>query len=299
MSLDLYNLADKSQLQQVFYASGNWVKPRGVNMVEILCVGAGGGGGRGVSKPTGSAGGGGGGGGSGSSTTIMIPAMLLPETLDIYVGIGGRGATSASTSSAGQNTYVTLPSFIRPQPTSYSGTPLVCQAYGGNGGGNGAINTAGAAGTSPLASSVGTYSYYLLGLNRNTAGQSGAAGGTTAGGGSITIGTNGVLFSGGAGGGGSSTADSVGGGGSITSGSGILPTIAVSNTASENGKNGNLFFKPLAGYGGTGGAAGPTGGRGGNGAPGAGGGGGSTGYLSGTQGDGGNGGNGLVIINCW
>ncbi len=48
MSLDLYNLADKSQLQQVFYASGNWVKPRGVNMVEILCVGAGGGGGRGV-----------------------------------------------------------------------------------------------------------------------------------------------------------------------------------------------------------------------------------------------------------
>ena len=68
---------------QMFFANTNattqwqqWIKPKGVTMVHILCIGAGGGGGGGQSASGNK--GGGGGGGSGAIGSLIIPAIFLP-----------------------------------------------------------------------------------------------------------------------------------------------------------------------------------------------------------------------------
>ncbi len=61
--MDLFNLADTQYKTQIFYQSGYWEKPRGINGVFITCFGAGGGGGGGTPGASGAGTTGGGGGG--------------------------------------------------------------------------------------------------------------------------------------------------------------------------------------------------------------------------------------------
>ena len=56
----VFNLPDSSYKTMVFYASGQWNKPIGINMIEITAIGAGGGGAGGATRASGAAGAGGG-----------------------------------------------------------------------------------------------------------------------------------------------------------------------------------------------------------------------------------------------
>jgi len=85
------NLPIPSDRTQYFYESGVWVKPQGITMLQITCIGGGGGGGGGIPRTSAQSGGGGGGGGSASISRIIIPAMYLTDTLGVIVGKGGAG----------------------------------------------------------------------------------------------------------------------------------------------------------------------------------------------------------------
>jgi len=80
-----------------------WVKPRGTKMVFIFAVGGGGAGAfSGVSA-------GALGGGTGAQTTVLIPAMMIPDILYVWTGRGGLGTV---TSDPGQPTYVAVEPFV-------------------------------------------------------------------------------------------------------------------------------------------------------------------------------------------
>ena len=86
-----------------------WRKPRGCKMVYIIAVGGGSSGGCGLNSGTTS--GGGAGGGSGAQTTVLIPAMAIPDELFIQAGQGGKqpsALVSAARGVAGVITYVQL-----------------------------------------------------------------------------------------------------------------------------------------------------------------------------------------------
>jgi hypothetical protein len=68
-------------------------------MVYFVLIGPGGIGGTAVSDTTSGIAGFGGGGGSGGITSFLIPAFLVPDVLDIRVGIGGRPSAAATTTS--------------------------------------------------------------------------------------------------------------------------------------------------------------------------------------------------------
>ena len=75
---------------QYFYAGGqtDWVKPQGASFVWFTLIGAGGGGDGSTT-----------GGGSGAVTNCMVPAFLIPDSLQISVGLGGAvGANGGQTS---------------------------------------------------------------------------------------------------------------------------------------------------------------------------------------------------------
>jgi hypothetical protein len=80
-----------------------WEKPRGINMIQITCIGGGAGGGGGVSNTNNGARGGGAGGSSGGFTTLSIPAIFLPDIL--YVSAGGPGSGGFPGNPAGLGGY--------------------------------------------------------------------------------------------------------------------------------------------------------------------------------------------------
>ena len=293
-----------------FYNTGGtswvtWEKPRGIIMLEIICIGAGGGGRSGWCSTSSRSGGGG--GGSGGFSRLLIPAIFLPDVLYISVGRGGAGGASATVSGTANAGTSGNSSFVSIAPSS-AAFYVVCYANAGAG----AVTGTSSAGTAGVAAAVATQANALmsgLGHFAALAGQTGSSG-TSGAAGAITYPTTGLLLSGGAAGAGGFGSDS----GNInvpTQSSFSLITRRVGATGFLNsagpGDDGLSLFQPLMSIGGAGGgssiggAGGGSGGRGGNGGLGCGGGGGgaaSPGAGAGS-GAGGNGGDGLVIIRSW
>lgn len=197
--LDLGHFPVNADVQE-FDTGGNfdvsfkfvWVKPRGARMVSMILIASGGGGG--IPTTTGVSAAGGGGGGSSGISTLIIPAMFLPDTL--YINLIGGGAPNTAASTRGSvNVCI--------HPTSAVANEFVMQT---NNGGRGGAGGTGAAGgsisiTGACAAGAGIY----RGIAGNTGGSSAAA--SVGGSGTKTAGT---LTAPGAGGGGTPAAAGVG-----------------------------------------------------------------------------------------
>lgn len=279
-----------------------WTKPNGCTFVYMLIIAAGGGGGRPAVGATTSAGGG---GGSGGHTRLIIPAMFLPETLFVWPGSGGLGATTTATAGAqGQ------PCIIACEPNnqaSNTSAPTTMAGYvleqaGGLGGA--AASTAGGAG---LIADIRDQHISGAGLWFSIGGHAGQAGALATNGNGVGISghTSGVLTTGGAGGG-----NGTGSGGAINST--LLKVNIAASTSGQAGKTGvgynhkieqlisrgdPLYFS--GGSGGGGSQTATTAGAGGNAGYGGGGGGGGSSSSTGASGNGGDGGDGLIIIMSW
>jgi hypothetical protein len=286
-----------------------WKKPRGVKWIYLLGVGGGGGGGTGVNTATTS--GGGAGGSSGGQSSVMIPAMFVPDTLYIQAGAGGAGATtSGGLGTAGTITYVCISPYTTIAP---AGTLLL--ASGGTSTTSAATSTTG--GTVPGAVANATLVGMCLagrGFSTLLGGQVGAQGATAgATGANIIPPTTGLMVTGGGGGGGTNASGA--NAGSINAITGTLGTDFFplpisggtqngtgSSVPSGDGQSGFASRNFLFNFGGAGGGgatdtAGGTAGRGGDGAPGCGGGaGGGMNTTNTTFAQGGNGGPGFVYI---
>ena len=269
-----------------------WVKPRGINWVYMIGVGAGSSGGNGVFTGADVSGIGGPGGGSGSQTIIIAPAFLIPSILYIKTGLGGIQTSSLSGAVAvsGGGTYVTMEPVITTTGTS----PLFF------------INSGGGS-----ASTGGTVGSVRIGSGTVVNGQNGVVSSLITVG-SITLPQTGLMITGGASGGYKATTGGAQGAGGNITGIGLgdtfptLPGGVASSLGVGAGAGANGFMvKPFSYYGGSGGGGGgfvstglgSIGGAGGNGGPGCGGGGSGAGYVS--VGIGGRGGDGFVIIISW
>jgi hypothetical protein len=266
---------------QIFYGNATatltqwqtWKKPRGAKMVYLLCVG-GGASGQVASSTTSS----GGSGTSGAQSSVLIPAIMIPDTLYIQAGFGGQQPASlvaGAAQVAGQPTYVT----IEPSTTLTANMTLV-YANGGT------TST-----TAPIAATIANMPLAGRGFYTLIAGAAGGASSSGVASGSV-LQTTGLIPTGGGGGGGSGNAGgSVSGAGGL--GSNIIPSIS-GGAASGNGFSGFMdkyFLYSLGGSGGGGGANT----IGGNGGPGAGGGGAGA-FATTPGGRPGDGGPGFVII---
>ena len=275
-----------------------WQKPRGKTMLDILLVGKGGNGGTGVVGGN-SVSAGGGGGGSGSITRLLIPLVLIPDTL--YLSLAGQAATT------------TLASYISIAPTTVANTVLAIANGGGNGG-NGTAATAGTAGAAGAIATIATMPFGSL-YATFLAGVVGTIGGGTVLGPPMTLPLTGQFVTGGTGGGGLPGAGAVGLAGGLITAVGALPINpgGIGGTAAAvppgNGSTGmRPIYKLLYGYGGTGGGStfgtatttGLVQSTGGHGAPGCGGGG-NGGALTGSVAavTTGQGGVAFAILTCW
>lgn len=284
-----------------------WRKPRGARFVYMIAVGGGSSGGTGTNTATTS--GGGAGGGCGAMSTLMIPAMFLPDVLYIQAGLGGsQPATlvSGATGVAGTITYVAL----EPWNTLAAQITVMFANAGAVTGTAATTTTGGVAGTAAAIATTSNMPLAGRGAYQFFIGQTGTAGGSsTSAGTALTLPINGLMVTGGSGGGGTNGTGQAGG--AIT-GVGFgdnFPTLsggsaASAGTPATNGTGGTML-KTFQYYGGTGGggASGTTGGlagAGGNGAPGCGGGGagGST-TTNTTLARPGDGGPGFVYIYSW
>jgi hypothetical protein len=138
-------------------ATQSWIKPQGASFVWFTLIGAGGSGDPINSQK---------GGGSGAVTNCMVPAFLIPDELQIQVGVGGIYANN------GKNTLVNYVS---------SGTYNLLTANGGGTGGGGFAST------SNYFSCMGFFQS-VAGQNGNSSNQ-GQSGTTFLSGGSLTGGT--------------------------------------------------------------------------------------------------------------
>jgi len=291
-----------NQLSSIYRSLQRWDKPKGINFVYGLLIGAGSGGGGGASMGAGTTGGGGGGGTPGCTIQFLQPAYVMPDTLYVSVAAGGLGGAAATA----------------------GGYPNITGLFYGNMGSQAAI----------------TRTYYIYPNNQQATTQSGRAGSAGAGGaggttltvvstqampgivgfsnfiqatspdggfaGTLVAGTNATFLGrlqGGAGGGGVTSGTAYAGGNVLA------PTTSANSIWSRNlaggantgiaGENGITLFEPtflsLPGAGGGANASG-TGGAGGKGGIGCGGGGGGAGTTGGRGGDGGD---GLIILVCW
>jgi hypothetical protein len=293
---------------QIFYpwatqasAHQYWHKPRGVSMVEIICIGAGGAGGNGQSVAAGVTGVGGGSGGSGSVVTLKIPAFFLPDVLFISVAQESVSRGDSTSSSNGSLTRVSI-------GVTFTANEIVCYASSGGFAAGGA--SGGAVGNQAAALAIGNMPLGGMGfytMNRGAIGQVGTSGGAAPT--NIAPQTSGIITQiGGAGG--SHGASGAGSAGAGYTAEGLFPAIAggVAGTGGGNAGDGNGHYQResiisnlrFMLYGGTGGgsadATGGNGGAGGKGSYGCGGGGGGVGVVGGA---GGVGGGGLCIISCW
>jgi hypothetical protein len=318
---------------QIFNTTGvastqwqNWYKPKGVSMVYMLAIGGGAGGGGGTTGGTTTARGGGGGGACSGLSTLMIPAVFLPDVLKVSVGQGGRGGaagTPAISGSAGSSSFIatgvgltagtTIPNLI----LSSNGTTAPA------GGGGGTATTAGPGGVAPTVATIaqqgplgklGFWPSTGTAANAGYIGIAGTAGGAQTGaiGVTVTAGWNLIPLTAGAGGAGVNAVNTGFAGGGITLQAAVdtadrtfTPAalhisggFAGSAAAAGNGSSGVVSWKPflMTGGGGGGSSDGSTGGDGGKGGIGCGGGGGGAGATGGRGGDGGP---GLVVIISW
>jgi hypothetical protein len=294
-----------------------WNKIDDATMIHILCIGGGGGGGSGKLDSSATAKFGGGGGGAGAVTSMFVPAFLIPDTLYIQVGQGGKGSaaqtvngTSGNSGSNGGTSYVSVyPSFTGAaqvqnliiQSNTLAGATTV--ATGGSGG-TSTIANGGVGGSAFVINTAANAAIIGLGQFTSTSGQAGGASSASSNPTAITISN---ITCGGAAGGGISSAGTAYAGGSINSPSALISYltslpggVANGTSATILGSGGYSVKKPLMYIGGSGGGASTTiaGGAGGNGAPGCGGGGGGAASTI-ASGAGGDGGNGIVIITSY
>lgn len=306
--------------------SYTWTKPKGSRLTYFWVVGGGGGGGGGV----GTNGGGGGGGGSGGVSKLIIPSILLPDTLYVSPGLGGSGGqgqlnNSPTTAARGYPSYV---STAKLNNASLGGTNLsipvnatLIMANNGNYGemGNGVSKSPGGAGATAL--NVSAMPLIRLGIYQIEGGASGGDGGfTPSAASSVNFLDSNGFTTGGAGGGSTNTGVATSGA-SISLGTGYPPlsggvTGVTLGGHGSHGLNANVILQNLnldslnlwtcltftggAGGGGVIGTGTGTsyGGNGGNGGFGCGGGGGGSSASATNKygGNGGNGGPGFVMI---
>lgn len=273
-----------------------WLRPRGVTMASVFCIGGGGGGGGGFTGAASSArGGGGSGGSSGHARGVLFLNQL--ERLYIQVGAGGVGVGSGGGQApSGVLSWVG----VFPDTTSQN---MICQsgAVAATGGTTGTGAAGGAAGAASTVGTIANANFSSLGAFLFIAGQVGVSGGSQAGanGTGITFQNNGLICTSGTGGGGTTSADFQGGAFAALANTYISEQRPATPAAgSFDGSGGAAIWNPPYFFGGGGGSSSNTGvgGKGGNGAHGGGGGGGGGGTTGGRGGDGGN---GLVIITCW
>ena len=254
-----------------------WVKPRNARMVYMFGVG----GGQSGSVGNGSTSGGTG-GGSAAQTSLLIPAMFVPDILYVQVGKGGQVAIPAVSNAAavnGTNTYVC----IEPNPANIASCTFLA-AFGG-------ITTTQSAAT------IANMPFAARGFWQSVVGPGGAGAGSAA-----TLQTNGAFCTSGAGGGTTSagalsTTSSVPPG-QTTYASNLWPTNIPGGTTTAGQQQGNPGFVDkyfLYSFGGSGGGSGTSGGVGGDGIYGVGGGG-SSSFTGSPAAKSGDGGNGIVII---
>ena len=295
-------LQPSSGLQPSINEVQTWKKPRGIRMLQILCVGGGGGGGGGQSAIAGTNKTGGGGGGSSGLTSLIVPAFYLPDKLYILPGYGGTGGAADTNGITGNPSFI----FYYPDSNFQSQNLLATSAGLNSQAGAGVKGAAGSPGTGGGGASAPTITtVQSIGVAAFFGGNSGASGGAAAGAGnSASWTTNAAFLFGGSGGGGSSSVTN-GAGGGVTLTSFVGPVTEATPKAAAGGANpgsgGYLLRAPnyhLFGFGGlgSGGVDNAVGAAGGNGAPGCGGGGGGSGT---TGGAGGNGGPGFVVITGW
>ena len=305
---------------QMFFANTNattqwqqWIKPRGVTMVHMLCIGGGSGGGGGQSAVANK---GGGGGGAGANiTSLIIPSIFLPNTLKIFVGSGGAGGAAGNNGSAGLASYVSLGTGVTNGITIPNVLVYANGSIQGGTSANPGLAGVGTGGTTVAQlGPIGKLGFFTNTGIAGTAGYLNAGAGGGGGGsnvsptaGNITAVWNVSPHGGGTGGGGG-TNSTQGNGGSIVlqaavdfEGGSFATTIAGGIGAAGGGAPGNAGYKslkPFLNTGGTGGGSSSVGigGAGGPGGYGSGGGGVGAGT---TGGRGGNGGDGIVIITSW
>lgn len=285
-----------------------WRKPRGAKFVYMIAVGGGASGG--VALNSGTTSGGGPGGGSGAQSTLMIPAMFLPDVLYIQAGLGGSQPStlvSAALGVAGTITYVALEPWntLAAQLTVLFASPGTATTAA-------TATTGGTGGTAAVIATIANMPLAGRGAYQFFAGQAGSAGGTNLTAGvAQTYPTTGLMVMGGAGGGGNNAGTSNFAGGQITlAGFGDnFPAVnggaaASGATPAGAGSAGNILktFQYLGGTGGGGSSAtaGGVAGAGGNGAPGCGGAGaGGSNTTVSTLARPGDGGPGFVYIYSW
>jgi hypothetical protein len=172
---DLFHIPEATHADvQVFNANSptaaggwaTWTKRRGISMVMMYAWGGGGAGGNGVVGAVSTAAGGGG-GGSGGQSILLVPAIFLPDTLFVSVGVGGMAPNAAGVASR----IAVWPDIVT--------NDCVLLANGGGAGGNGAGATGGTAGAAGAAATTSNCAYANIGMLTLLAGQAGAAGGTT------------------------------------------------------------------------------------------------------------------------
>jgi len=270
--------------------SGNevhtWTKPTGCNFIYIVAVGGGGAGGAGFSAAAGNQRTGGGGGGSAAMSSILVPAVLITDSIFIRVGRGGTSST------------VPTSTIVSAYRVAAVGEYYLVGYPGNNGSGGTSIipGTAGAGGICPLTDPTLTFGLGQVGKFSGFDGDGGVIGAMP---GMSAVNKNCDFILSGGGGGAGITNNNAGG----LSGSNLLSNFQQTNysTAVSGGllgsAGGNGFWIPktFKFYGGGGGGSNNSiaGGNGGKGAPGCGGGGGGGGTTGGT---GGNGGDGFVLI---
>ena len=290
------------QLASIFRSMQMWNKPKGINFVYGLLIGAGSGGGGGYSFGAGTVGGGGGGGTPGAILQFIQPAYLVPDTLFVTVAEGGLGG-AASTAGGYPNVtglfYGNMGNQAAAARTYYA-FPNSGQS-GTQSGRAGAVGTGGSGGT-VLSVTSPTFMPGITGFS-NSVQPTPLAGFN---GGFAAAGINAAYVgrvAGGAGGGGVSV------GVAYAGGNVIAPSTSPNSIWNQNllggantgapGSDGISIFNPtffsLPGAGG-GATLSGTGGRGGDGGIGCGGGGGGAGP---TGGRGGNGGDGFIMLVCW
>ena len=315
--MDLFHILDQPGVEVTTYVGTSsvtltqwvpWRKPRGCKWVYMLGVGGGASGGCGLNSGTSS--GGGAGGGSGAQTGLLIPAILVPDTLYIQAGQGGKQpATLVSAAQA----VVGIITLVAAEPYT-STNAFLTYLFANPGAAGTAAATTTTGGTATTAAAVASLTNMNLasrGIPFFLAGQAGVAGGSsTTAGTTVTYPTTGLYVSAGAGGGGTdNTTPRTGGNVTLLSGlgQGFFPTTIAAGAAASGatpagaGQPGYLAQILKLGTGGAGGGscsgtAGGVAGAGGNGAPGCGGGAGGSTTTNTTLARPGDGGDGFVIM---
>jgi hypothetical protein len=206
-------------VHEFFYNGGgtqSWTKPPGATGHMLLAVGGGGAGGQR------SGGKGGGGGGPGAIRQVTLPAVLIPDELDIAVGNGGIGGSGVMTSiNDGGSGFAWIANGGQPGDSGTAGGS-------GGGGGNNSLN-----GSSATGGTGGTAT------GTDGASGIGAAGGS---GGANSAGKGGFGY--GAGGGGGGTTGESGGGGA----SGLGNKVTADPGDTTNGGNGEPGYAAIVSW---------------------------------------------------